>query len=405
MSLLLKNLNFSLYWFAQSLSQLGNAFHLLALPLWVYSLTGSPISTGAVTAAGLIPSLALSPIAGVLADRMNRKVLLIISDVVRAGLVLSLLLVKSSSHIWVVYVIAVGIGIMTTFFIPTQTAMVQGTVKKSELTNANSLLQFSFSGALFLGPIIGGAVLQRLGFEATFVLNATSFILGALGSLVLKVPKTELKPNSKSSTFLAELKEGFNLSWESLPIRKTLMLQLFVFLGTGANAVLFVLHLQNAGASAQQIGMYMSAQGLGMIVGSIFFPTVARKVTNIWDVTLVNLVIMGLAVSLFILVVPTFIYIGMACIFVFGAVLTSFNIASRTLLQSVTPPVSMARVAGISRVIITGVMAVATLIGSSLATLIGPRSVVAIGGFLIIIVGICFWIKREKPEIINLPQS
>ncbi|ACJ34802.1 MFS transporter [Anoxybacillus flavithermus] len=383
---LLRNKGFMAYWIAQFISQIANSFHLIALPLWVLSITKSPFHTGAIAIVETISILIFSLFAGVIVDRVNRKFLLIISDLIRFGLILSLLLVKSEDNFWFVYLIAIGMGIMSSFFIPAQTAAIQTIFKKEELSAANSLLMLSMSVSLIIGPILGGTALEYWGYSATFIINSLSFFIGAIGSLIIKVPNlnSDSKNITKKNVFF-EIIEGIKVIRETIEIKKVLLFQLFTFLGTGANSTLFILHLKGAGASPNLIGTYMSTQGIGMIVGSLFLPNIIKKFKDSSLLMHISLFLISITLILFIQSSPYFIIISIISIFIFGLFLSFLNVLCRTLLQQSTPEQSMGRVASVSRIVITGASATSTALGSLLVYLLSAKTIVSIGGGILLV--------------------
>lgn len=399
----LANKDFLILWITQGISQIANAFHLIALPLWIYTITGSSVQTGLVTVLEIIPALIIGLYAGVITDRYNRKYIFLITDLSRALLVLSLLLVPMFDAVWIVYVVAVCTGITSSFSVPAQSAIIQSIVQKKYLSDANSLLMLSTSFSLIIGPGIGGMIVEAAGYESTFIINSISFIIGAIGSLLIKIPKVSIDNFSMKNdrSIFIDLQEGYKIIKNSNNISRTLLTMFIVFFGIGANGILFILHLKSKGLTAQEIGLFMSSQGVGMIIGSFSYSRITKKINNFLYFNLMAILILGITLIIFIQTSASSFYLGIISIMFFGLALSYFNISSRTILQTNTPESSMGRVTGVSRIINTSASSLSILIGSFLSSIIYPSVIVTIFGVFIIIS--CFALLL-KPKIISIKE-
>src|SRR5205085_5279232 len=180
LELLRRNRDFRLLWLGQVVSQLGDWFDTIALFTLVLRLTGSGRAVGLVLVARFLPSVVLGPLSGVVADRFNRRHIMIASDIARAVVVLGFLLVRSAGQVWLVYVLTILQLGFSAFFEPARSAAVPSVVSERELVTANSLSSVTWSAMLTLGAAIGGPVTGWFGTDVAFVADSLTYVASAL---------------------------------------------------------------------------------------------------------------------------------------------------------------------------------------------------------------------------------
>lgn len=179
MELVRGNRAFRQLWFGQIVSLLGDWFNLIASASLVAELTQSGLAVGGLFVVRMLAPFLMSPIAGVVADRYNRKRILVATDVSRAVVVLGFLLVNEPSQVWLLYVLtAVQLGI-SGFFFPTRNAILPDIVSDRELGAANALSSATWSVMLALGAALGGLASGTWGNRPAFVIDSFTFILSA----------------------------------------------------------------------------------------------------------------------------------------------------------------------------------------------------------------------------------
>jgi MFS family permease len=166
-------------WFGQIISLLGDWFNLIASASLLALLTGSGLAIGSLYVVRMLAPFLVSPIAGVVADRYNRKTILIATDISRAIAVLGFLLVRDSGQVWLLYVLtAIQLGI-SGFFFPTRNAILPDVVSQRELGAANALSSATWSVMLALGAALGGIVSGVWGIYTAFTIDALTFLISA----------------------------------------------------------------------------------------------------------------------------------------------------------------------------------------------------------------------------------
>ena len=185
---------FRLLWFAQIASLFGDWFNVIASSTLLAQLTGAGAALGALFAIRMLGSFLASPLAGVLADRYNRKRILIATDLLRAAAVLGLLLVREPHHVWLLFVLtALQVGISGVFF-PVRVAILPEVASRRLLGPANALSSATWAAMLAIGAAAGGVFAGVFGIAAAFILDAATYLLSAL--LLVRMPYTAVNKRS-----------------------------------------------------------------------------------------------------------------------------------------------------------------------------------------------------------------
>ncbi|HET6179718.1 MAG TPA: MFS transporter [Candidatus Sulfotelmatobacter sp.] len=174
------NRNFRRLWLAQIVSEIGDWFYTLSLYTLLLQLTGHASSVALALVLQVLPQTLAGPTAGVVNDRLKRKHVMIAADLIRVVIVLSMLLVRSRSMVWLVYPLLVAETTMAAFFEPARSSVIPNISAEGEVLIANTLSSATWSVNLLIGASVGGVVAAFFGREAVFVLNALSFLISAL---------------------------------------------------------------------------------------------------------------------------------------------------------------------------------------------------------------------------------
>src|SRR3954453_10790253 len=166
---LLRQRDFSLLWFAGLVSLTGDWMLFVALPIAVYNLTGSALATGGVLIANKVLALLLGSVAGVFVDRWDRKRTMVISNLIRAPVLLLLLFVDSADRVWIVYVVAAVNSAVGQFFRPAEGALLPLLVTEGEIVQANALTGLNDNLSRLAGPALGGLVAVGFGLHGVVV--------------------------------------------------------------------------------------------------------------------------------------------------------------------------------------------------------------------------------------------
>jgi len=178
--LLRGNRNFRRLWMAQIVSEIGDWFYTLSIYTLLLQLTGHASSVALALVLQVLPQTLVGPMAGVVNDRVRRKLVMIAADLVRCVIVLAMLLVRSPSMVWVVYPLLLAETVMAAFFEPARSSVIPNIASRGEVLIANTLSSATWSVNLLIGASVGGVVAAFFGRDVVFLLNALSFLASAL---------------------------------------------------------------------------------------------------------------------------------------------------------------------------------------------------------------------------------
>lgn len=210
--LLQKNRNYRYLWLGSVVSQLGDWFNLLASAAIITDVTSQGVAISYLFLARFLPLFLFAPLAGVLADRFDRRRLLVLSDVLRAVTVLGFLLVRTGDQIWLFYGLTVLQFVLSALFTPARNAMLANIVAEDELVTANALDSLTWSTMLALGAFVGGVATAVFGARTAFVMDSLTFLLSALliGRIVLPA---RVGSAEAGQTGWLDFVEGFRYLW------------------------------------------------------------------------------------------------------------------------------------------------------------------------------------------------
>jgi MFS family permease len=267
----------------QFLSNIGTWLLLVAAPFYVFRLTGSTMATGLSMAAETVPTVLLGPVAGVFADRWDRRRTMIATDVLRAGAVLVLLLVHTRGQVWVVYAALALEAAFGQYFGPAQRALVPNLVGRGpELSAANSLGQLVGGAIRLIGGPLGGVLFAFAGFRAVVVIDAASYLASACLITLIRFRPDRAATEGRDRSLPSE---DFRLGLGHLrgtPGMPTLFgVAAVFFTGNAILTALLVPYLRvvlNSGA--QSLGVLFGTLGLGFILGAPASRLVAGRLSD-----------------------------------------------------------------------------------------------------------------------------
>lgn len=339
----LKSRNYAIYMAGMLASTLGTWVQIVATGWLVYRLTNSPEMLGLVTFAGQIPSLIITPIAGVYADRMNRRNVIIGTQTISMILsfTLAFLVLSDQIEIWHLLTIAVFNGVANSVDTPFRHAFVRELVDDvSQLQNGIALNSMLFNTARFVGPVIGGILIAAIGEGWCFFINAVSF-LGVISSLLF-IHVISRPPKTSSQSVLMEMKEGIRYSFKYVPIRYMLILVV--------SAGLFCLPFQSfLPVFARDIlhgdsglyGLLTGAYGAGALAGAVYLAS-QRSMRKLTGAILVAAIFFSIGLMVFSFSdSPT---LSMAILVLCGWGMIVQYVSVNTLLQTIAEPSMVGRV-------------------------------------------------------------
>ncbi|HEV2828042.1 MAG TPA: MFS transporter [Pyrinomonadaceae bacterium] len=281
--LLRNNRSFRQVWLGQVVSQMGDWFDTIALYTIILKLGGSGRGIGLLLVARFLPSVIFGSLSGVVADRFSRRSIMIVSDLLRAVVVLGFLFVRRADQLWIVYFLTVLQLALSTFFEPAKTAVIPSIVSDRELVSANAISSVTWSAMLTLGAAIGGVVTGWFGTDVAFILDALTYLLSAALIASVRIPKRPRRQKQKLTVSRAlgigETIEGIRYVKHRPGVLALLLVKPAWGLGGGILTLLAVFgeKIFPVGQSpATGIGVLFAARGIGTAVG----PIVARRISG-----------------------------------------------------------------------------------------------------------------------------
>jgi MFS family permease len=270
----------------QMLSAFGDWAMIIVLAVWMKSLTGSSALAGLtffVFAAGALAA----PLGGLLADRIRRLPLMIVSDSVLGAVVLLLLLVHHRGDAWLIYAVAFVYGALGTVFFPARAALLRIMLPEELLADANGALASTREGLRIVAPLAGAGLYTVLGGGAVAILDSATFAASVFFLSRMRVP--EGKPAPPEHHFAREVAAGMRHVWETLPLRQVVTGVAVALLVVGFSETLIFSVIAALGEKPSFFGVFATIQGTGSIAGGLTGAAVLRRVGE------VRLVGLGLA--------------------------------------------------------------------------------------------------------------
>jgi MFS family permease len=281
--LLRRNRSFRQLWLGQVVSQMGDWFDTIALYTIILKLTGSGRDIGLLLVARFVPSFLFGPISGVVADRFSRQRIMIVSDILRAWVVLGFLFVRRPDQLWIIYVLTVFQLGLSTFFEPAKTAAIPSIVEDRELVAANAISSVTWSAMLTIGAAVGGFITGWFGTDVAFILDAATYLLSAALIARIRLPKRKKRERQKVTLGrllgTKETIEGIKYVKDRPRVLAALLVKPAWGIGGGILTILAVFgeRIFPVGKDAAQgIGVLFAARGIGTAVG----PIVARRIAG-----------------------------------------------------------------------------------------------------------------------------
>src|SRR5918994_2508754 len=372
-SSLLRNGRFLRLWIGQGTSFVGDAVSMVALVVLVVQITGSASAVGGALVARLLPTIA-SPLAGVLADRLDRRVVLVASDLVRAVLVWGLVFARDLATI---YVLVFLMGLARTVFNPTVRAAFPSVVGGGNLTRANALIGGTFSTSIMVGPALGGLLVASIGVEAAFLADAVTYLVSAILLSTVPLPRPR-RESEEQEGFVRELRSGFGyLIGAPVPLAIVLGAFLTILIINATVPAEVFLAKETFGAGDAGYGLLVSLWGGGMVLGSALMALLGDRIN------LVLLYFLSIFVGASALVgtglAPVFV-LALGALTVEGAATGIDNVATDTILQKRVPDAYLGRVFSIRFLGYSAGEALAYPLGGLLVDTVGPRSTYILAG-------------------------
>ena len=376
------NRDYRLWLVGQGFSAIGDGVTMTALPLLVLILTGSGVAMGVVGVLQMVPDLIFGLPAGAIADRWDRRRLMVVSDLTRAGLtaLIPLSLVLGLPTMAVILTVAAPIGLMRVLFLAAYTAAVPQLVGREQIGPANSYMEAIYSVGLITGPMIAGVLTAVIGPGPTLAIDAGSFLVSALAIMLIR-RRLQERTGQAETHILADIREGIGFVVRHRVLRTAIGFMTSVSIGLAAIVPAITFYItQDRRHGPDDVGFVLAAFGVGSVVGSIAASRLTRgRVGRLMIACNVGTGSLTAGVALF-ADTPPMLLVSLAS----GITSTIVLVSYITLRAASTPDALLGRVGSIARMITLGLQPVGMLTAGILLDAVGGGwTLVAMGSFAV----------------------
>jgi len=384
------NSDFWKYWTGQTISNLGSSITLFALPLLVYKLTGSALNLGITAAAEFLPYLLFGLILGAWTDRVDRKRMMIGTDIARALIIASIPLLYAFGLlvVWWIYVVGFIHATLTICFEAGQFAAIPSLVNQDDLVTANGRIQASYSGASVLGPLLAGALVAQVSLPALMLIDAFSFLLSSFSLLLIK-KRFNTGEKRAPTSIRSDVVEGLRYVLSHPVLRNiSIMMAMVNFVGTTAYAQLIYFAKLRLQASDFQASLLYSAGSLGVVILALAAGPL-RKRLSFSTVALGALMLEGILTVVFSLM--HLYWVAVVLWTLIGGLGILFNINTGILRQAIVPNHMLGRVITIAGVLAWSAIPLGSLLGGfAISSTQNVALVYGVIGVLIFLIPLAF---------------
>ncbi len=391
----LRHRNFRLFIGGQLLSLTGTWVQMVTQSWLVYRLSGSPVMLGLVGFANQIPFLLLSPVAGVVADRVNRRRLITVTQILAMlqAFLLAGLTLAGAVEVWHIFCLALLLGVVSVFDMTARQSFLVEMVGKEDLMNAIGLNSSVYNSGRILGPAVAGVLLAAIGEGYCFLLNGFTFLSVIIGLMMMRLPPPP--PSEPHPSPFEHFQEGWNYIRHHAPSRALLLL-----LGVASIMNYPILILMPVFAESvlhggpRALGILMSSMGVGAILGSIYM---AARPGMRGLSRMITAATLSYAVALILFSFSRNFYLSALFLVPAGFGMTVQMAATNTTLQTIAPDALRGRVVGFYGMMFMGMTPFGSLMAGWLADQMGAPFTVAMGGAVCIAAALVF--LRHRPVV------
>lgn len=396
---ILKNRNFTLLFLGQWVSSLGSSINYIGITWIVMKLTNQISDLGNVLILMKVPTIIIGPFAGVYADRLNKKHIIIFCDLIRGILSLTLLF---SVKVKIIYVVILIQSIFDVFFNPSLYGLTPNIVRKEELVSANALIVMAGKISLLIGPCVAGVLIAKFGVSSVFLINGISFIISGISEMFINYKHKKINGiEVEKEKFFVSFKDGIEYILRKPLIQFVIIFFAITSIAFGSFNMLYTSYLTGElSFNAQAYGWAMTVFGVGSLVGSFLIGKVSVKLPEL-KIIVVGMGLYGMNHVIFSMCNGRIsIFISFACC---GFIAAIINIAYGVYLQKYVDVEKLGRVFSIDLAIGNLILILSMGITGFLGDLIPIHIIIkTYGCFLIVLSIIGYLIWKNKISISSI---
>ena len=380
-----------LYLIGHTLSVFGDSALWLALGVWAKQLTGSSGAAGMVMFCLAAPQM-ISPVCGLVVDRVRRRPLLIVVNLATAAAVLPLLLVHDRGDVWILYAVTFVYGLSFSLLAAGGSALLATLLPADDLADANGVLQTAREGLRLIAPLVGAALFTALGGAAVALLDVATFVIAAVLLGAMRV--SEPAPEPRTERPLAALAAGVRHLRVTVPLRQITIASAAALLVIGFSETLT---FEIAGTGLHRdpsfVGVIIAFQGVGAVAGAACAATLIRR---IGEIPLAGLGMLVFSLGTTLLTSGTLVVV-LAGIVLFGAGIPGIIVAVFTLLQRTTPGSLQGRVYSAVEVLVGTPQTLSIAVGAAAVAFIDYRVLLLVEAVVVAAAGAWLLTRRQQP--------
>ncbi|MES5955261.1 MFS transporter [Bacillus fungorum] len=398
--------NICLYSIAKTVSISGSSIYSFALGLYVLQITGSALNFAITLILGTIPMILMNPFAGVIADKIDKKKLIVCMDLLSGSLLITVYIISSyhGLSLLIIYTTTFFMTVFTTFFGIGLEAAKPNIVTKGRLMSINSISKIIDSISLILGPMLGGIVFAVFNMKTFIIINGISFILSAISILFINFKSFEQYIDEECSireiNFIKDIKEGYSYLMQQKNLKNTfrILILLNFFLGFAVTVPLPYIINTVFNLSSKQFGMIQGTFPIGMIVGAILVKKITNRFSYSYLLKKISfmlaffMIISGIPVLFKSIVVNNLVYVTTYCMIMFflGFIIVQIDIPLMYFMQNEIPEEYRGRVLSIGLSIGKMMQPIALAISGLLLNYIPAYTLPIAGGIVFFILNKVF---------------
>jgi len=394
------NKNFLLLWQGGLVSFMGDMLYEIALGFWVLAVTGSTGLMGTLMAVSMIPRVLISPFSGVVADRHNRKRIVVLMDLFRGLMVttVGVIAIMGYLEIWMVFTAGILLGVCAAFFDPAVGSVFPDLVPTDKLEKANSAFAIIHSGSRIAGNSIGGFLYVILGAPLMFLMNGISYLFSSFTEAFITIPAHTHDP--KKLTFFQDMKEGYHYVWKNKGLKTMLAVGAVLnFFATIGFILILPFFQQTESLGPVRYGIFMAVSAVGSLLGMVFVSVkkiLPEKRFNWFVGSLIFFTFLYVLIPL-VPIFPVMLVIAVIC----GIFNSVVNILLQTVIQLTIDPDKRGKVFSLLGMLITGLMPIAMALGGWLGEFLPLQWVIAVSMMLCGIPGLFLLPSKDFRKFIS----
>jgi MFS family permease len=384
--------NYRLFFSGQGISLVGTWMQQIAMSWLVYRLTNSAFLLGLIGFAGQVPTFVLTSVAGVFADRWDRRKLLILTQVLAMfqAFLLAFLTLMGHIAVWHLFILSVFLGLINALDIPVRQSFVIDLVEnRDDLGNAIALNSVMFNGARLVGPSIAGLLIGIVGEGACFFLNGVSFFAVVVALLAMNIP--ERKRESETLSFIQGLRDGYRYTFGFAAIRYIiLLLGLISLMGMPYLVLMPIFARDILHGGPHTLGFLMGASGVGALIGAIYLAS-RKTVLGLGRLMVISSGTFGIGLIVFSF--SNYIQLSLCMMLLTGFGMIVHMASSNTILQTIVDEDKRGRIMSFYAMAFMGMAPFGSLLAGSLASKIGAPTTLTISGLACVVGSLLFLTK------------